>query len=97
MPVGIYKYAVIISASMRHSVSAIAVDLSPRPSFCRSVGLSVRKVYCGKTAHWIWMPFGVGSGVGREMRVLDGGGYRRREGRILGVNVGASHRKQWGL
>jgi len=29
-------------------------------------------VYCGKTADWIHMPFGVVSGVGRGMGVLDG-------------------------
>jgi len=34
------------------------------------------------------MPFGVVSGVGRGMGVLDGGGDRRREGAVLGVNVG---------
>jgi len=34
-------------------------------------------VYCGKTADWIWMPFGVVSGVGQGMDVLDRGGYRR--------------------
>jgi len=36
------------------------------------------------------MPFGVVSGVGREMGVLDGCGDRRREGAVLGVNVGRS-------
>ena len=39
---------------------------------CRSVCLSVWKVYCGKTVEWIWMPFVVVSGVGRGMGVLDG-------------------------
>ena len=34
------------------------------------------------------MPFGVVSGVGRGMGVLDGGGDRRREGTVLGVNLG---------
>ena len=34
------------------------------------------------------MPFGVVSGVGRRMVVLDEGGDRRREEAILGVNVG---------
>ena len=48
----------------------------------QSVGLSVRKVYCGKTAEW--MPFGMVIGVGRGMGVLDGGGYRRREGQFWG-------------
>jgi len=42
------------------SISANGVDLSPRPS----VGLSVRKVYCGKMADWIWMSFGMVNGVG---------------------------------
>jgi len=43
-----------------------------------SVGLSARKVYCGKMADWIRMPFGTVSGVGQGMCVLDGGGYRRK-------------------
>ena len=52
------------------SVSAHGIDLSPIPS----VGLcvSARKVYCGKTANWIQMPFGMVNGVGRGIRVLDG-------------------------
>ena len=33
------------------------------------------------------MPFGVVSGIGRQMGVLHKGGYRRRGGDILGVNV----------
>jgi len=41
---------------------------------CLSVCLLVRKVYCGKTADWIRMPFWMGSGVGRGMGVLDRGG-----------------------
>jgi len=36
----------------------------------QSVSPSVWKVYCGETADWIWMPFGVVRGVGREMGVL---------------------------
>jgi len=48
--------------------SAYVTDLSPRPSVC------VRKVYCGKTADWIRMPFGVMSGVRLGMSVLDAGG-----------------------
>jgi len=36
------------------------------------VCLCVQKVYCGKTAGCIPMPFGVVSGVGREMAELDG-------------------------
>ena len=45
---------------------------------CRSVCRSVQRVNCGKMADWIWMPFGVVSGVGRGMCVLDGGGDRQR-------------------
>ena len=33
------------------------------------------------------MQFGVVSGVGRRMGVFDGGGYHRREGAVLVVNV----------
>jgi len=55
---------------------------------CVLVGRSVRKVYSGKTAEWIWMPFGVVSGVGQGMGVLDGGCYRWREGAVLRVNLG---------
>jgi len=53
------------------------MDLSSSPSVCQSVGLSVWKVYCGKTADWIRMPFGMVSGVGQGMGVLDGSGDRR--------------------
>jgi len=52
------------------------------------VCLSVRKVYYGKAADWIRMPFAVVSGVGRGMGVLDGGGDRRREAAVLGVDLG---------
>jgi len=72
----------------RVDVSILArkrVGLSPRHL---SVCASVRKVYCGKTADWIKMPFGVVSGVGRGMGVLDGGGDRRRAGAALGEKWG---------
>jgi len=45
-------------------------------------------VYCGKTADWIRMPFGMVSGVGREMGVLDSDGDRRRGMAVLGVMWG---------
>jgi len=45
-------------------------------------------MYCGKTADWIWMQFGLVSVVSRGTGVLDDGGDRRREGAVLGVNVG---------
>ena len=46
-------------------------------TFALTVCLSVHKVYCGKTANWIWMPFGVVSGVRLGMGVLDFGDRRR--------------------
>ena len=48
----------------------------------------VRKVYCGKTADLIRIPFGVVSGVGRVMCVLDEGCDRQSEGAVLWVNLG---------
>ena len=50
--------------------------------------MSLWKVYCGKTADWIQMPFGVLSGVGQGMGVLDGVVIVEREGAVLGMNVG---------
>jgi len=44
-------------------------------------------VNCGKTANQIRMPFGVVSGVGLSMGVLDFGGDRRRGRGSLGVNT----------
>jgi len=41
------------------------------PITCRFVCLSVQKVYCGKMADWIRMLFGMVSGVGQGMGVLD--------------------------
>ena len=75
------------------------MDLSPSPSVCVyvSVGRSGRKVYCGKMAEWSRMPFGMMSGVGHGMGVLDGGGYRRREMGSFWGEFGASHCNQWGL
>jgi len=54
----------------------------------QSVCLLVWKVYCGKTADWIQMPFWVVSGVGRGMGVLDGVEIVKGEGAVLEVNVG---------
>ena len=83
---------IIISTSLSintASVSAHGIELSSIPSVDRSVsvGLSVQKVYCGKTAHWIRMLSGMVSGVGRGMGVLDGGGDRRRRKGRFGVNL----------
>jgi len=57
----------------------------------RSVCLSVRRVYCGKTTDWMWVPFGVVTGVGRGMGVLDWGGDRRRRRGSFEGKRGASH------
>jgi len=75
------------------SVSAYVSDLSACVYVC--LCLSVRKVYCGQTADWIRMPFGMMSGVGRGMGVLDGGSDRLRERGSFGGEFGASHCNQW--
>ena len=46
-------------------------------------------------ADWIWMPFGVVSGVSRGIGVLDGSGDRRRGRGSFGGKYGASHCNQW--
>jgi len=43
------------------------------------------------------MPFGMVSGVGRGMGVLDGGGDRRGGRGSFGGKCGTSHCSQWGL
>jgi len=45
-------------------------------SLCLCVCLSAWKVFCGKTADWIWMTFGVVSGVVRMIGVLDKGRFQ---------------------
>jgi len=44
-------------------------------------------MYCGETADWIRMPFGVVSGFGLGRGVLDFGGDRQGEGAVWGVNL----------
>jgi len=48
----------------------------------------VRKVYCGEMADWILMPFGVVSGVGRGMGVVNRVVIVEGEGEALGMNLG---------
>ena len=56
---------------------------------CESVSLSlVTRMYCGKTAGPIKMPFGMWSGVGDSHHVLDEGPDRPRKGAILGLGRG---------
>ena len=86
----------IISASLSQSgISTLGTGFSPRPSVGGSVGLSTK--FIGKTAEWIWMPFGVVSGVGRGVGVLDAGGYCRMGMDSFGGEFGASNCNQWGL
>ena len=64
-------------------ICAIGIDLSPIPSVGLCVCVCVRWPVCpesvlGKTAEWIRMLFGMVSGVGRLMGILDGGGERQR-------------------
>ena len=69
-------------------------------SVCLSVGQSVSRsvqwVNCWKTADWIWMSFGVVSGVGRGMGVLDGWRSSERKRQFWGM-CGTSHCNQWRL
>jgi len=81
----------IISALLSVSIAdirSIFTNHLPRPSLGMSVGLSVclsvQWVVCGRTAECIRMSFGVVSGVGRMMGVLDTGGDRLSEGAVWG-------------
>jgi len=67
------QQSVIISASLSISMASGALMLWTC-CLCVCLCVSVRKVYCGKTTDWIRMPFGMVSGVGRGMGVLDGSG-----------------------
>ena len=63
--------------------SAIGTDYGTFvPHICRSSHVS-----SGNTGDWIGMPFGVVSGVGLGMGVLDFGGDRRRGRGSLGMNL----------
>ena len=71
----------IISASLSIRIaeqSAHPIRKS-RLSICRSLHVS-----SGNTADWIWMPFGMVSGVGRMMGVLDGVVIVEGEGAVWG-------------
>jgi len=58
------KWLILLTCRLAHLSVCMPVG--------RSIGLSARKVYYGKTAEWIRMPFGMVSVVRREMGVLDG-------------------------
>ena len=51
-------------------------------SVCLSLCLSVQWVSCRKTVEWIWMPFGVVSGVVIDIGVLIRGNVSQRKGRF---------------
>jgi len=69
--------------------------LSPIPYVGLSVCLSGGVNY-GKMADWIWMSFGMVSGVGRGMGVLDG--WRSSKGRVnFGGVFRAFHCNHWGV
>ena len=55
---------------------------------CLSVSL-VSELW--KTADWTWMTFGVVSGVGRRMGVLDGMDIVEGKGTVLGVGLNVGH------
>jgi len=71
-----------------HSFVQLVQVMSLRSSVGLSVSGSVCPVYCGKTADWIWMPFGV---VGRygSKEEASRQGWRSPHGKgQFGVNVG---------
>ena len=81
-------YSLFVSASLTiHTacVSALCTDLLPIPFVGLSVCLSVRKVYCGKTADWIRVPIGVENGVGPGIGVYDVGGDRQTQLDFIGA------------
>jgi len=79
------------------SISGLCDGPSSSLSVRLSVGLPIRKVYCGKMVEWIRMPLGMVSGVGRVMGVLDGCRDLRRGRVSFGDEFGASHCNHWGL
>ena len=74
----------MLSNSIISRVALYQASVSDLCDGTPSVCLSVRKVFCGKTADWIRMPFGMVSGVGRGMGVVIVEG----EGAVLWLNLG---------
>jgi len=86
--IGLIHFA-IISRVASQFIEHYGADLSSIPSVGLSVccvsllvGRSIRRVYCGKTADCIWMPFGVVSGVGRWIGKLDGSTSSKGNGKV---------------
>jgi len=89
----VFFISVLLSVNIA-SISAHGIELSSIPSVSRSVYWSaVWKVYCGKMAHWILIPFEIVSGVGWGMGVLDRGPRTPRRRGGLGVFI--PHWFQW--
>jgi len=86
----------IISASL--SINTTEHKQYWNRTFAYPMCRSVWKVYCGKMADWIRMPFGVVSGIhwGIGLGVLDGGDRQRRRG-SFGGKWAASHCNWWWL
>ena len=76
----------------------VSLSLSFRLEIPRVRGqpLKIYRVYCGKTADWIRMPFGVVSGIGRGRGVLHGW-WSSKGMDSFGDKCGTSHCNQWGL
>jgi len=98
---GLQRVLVIVSASLYISIASEALMLWT----CRLARLcvsavctvcpSVQKVYCGKMAERIWMPFEAVSGVGPGMGLLKGSGDRRRaRGSFVTNGTIATHSSQ---
>jgi len=92
-----YLLTRVVPDRFQQSSKTVVCMCVPEPSVCLSICRSLRKLYCGEMADWIRMLFGVVSGVGRGMGVLDGGSDRRRVIGSFGGECGASHHNQWGL
>jgi len=88
-----YLFSASLSINKASGTLVVRACLLDHLSVCRSVCLSVRKVYRGKTADWIRIPFGVVSGVGLGIGVLDFGGDRQWEEQFWGQ----LERNKWGL
>jgi len=85
MPYGFaIHFIVFLTASLLSSERKQFMLRNIRWTISLSVCLCVRKVYCGTTADWIRMPFGVVSGVGRGMGISDGVVIVEGEGQFCG-------------
>jgi len=72
---------VTVKNGTARNTAAHATEHSSGPSVC------VRKVYCGKTADCIRMPFEVVSGLGPGINVLDGVHVPQGEGLFLAFSA----------